>query len=628
MMKRIAAAIVTLVLTAGAGYLLVGHLARTEPSPDTVSSDLPEESALASDSLALRAGDHDQGSRAQVPAGSLLGEDESASEELRVAECQELQIRPVDPYGSTSSDEEVSLRIEGIRDSSATIHKRCTIGATCVATIPKRITSVEVSVEGRWGCSGEPIRVSLPCAGIVQVPVVECGTVGVNAMPDFEQFSDGRVALLDLDKETLFDAEMAGRAVPLEVGGAVRFVGVRPGRYRVEWESSGGSQRAIRAVTVVAGSHAQVTFDGALEDRCFLVGSFKLGGNAVPGAVLKLSSYRSSDRPSRAQVVLGNDGAFELELLSGGHFDVWVEARFGRLYSGEVSLEPGFQEMYIELEGARLTGQLMEEGGAPVNGGEILLHSSQDDRSKGQGGVIATVTSGSDGAFAFPPLPVGNYSLEVGGRSQFQEGPSWNRYGKVVLDVSLQSNREIVLELGPPASFCGRVTIPGGADGRSDLFLRRRDGPSGWKREASSAEDGGFCIEYLEPGEYYLMATSSGWAGLPMASDPLLVTVQPERVSDCGVLDLTVGHTVSVSVADSRGAAVPARVRLIWRGHSDELSLPQSRGGQQQRYLSEFRGVPLGEYTIVASMPDGREFTRDLTCDGVQSDYRVVVHTD
>lgn len=252
-----------------------------------------------------------------------------------------------------------------------------------------------------------------------------------------------------------------------------------PAIYRLEVMDASGRLRVSEEVAVEEGPAEVQTIDVAVTTRVIrsilvMDGRPVTGGHVSFGSVFEPSRSSGklqivSQRPggSRQQRVLGiparaiggvvgPDGAFE---VAGAPVDLlWMTWRAEGGSVGRLWPEDPLPRM--DLNGVRVTGQLLDADGTPVSGQVSLVGEI--------GRTVAYAEAGEDGSFVLPPAPPGAYRLKADAGvspTLVRQGRS-SRAGTVFQDLALGAE--------PPPHLVLRVEDA--ETGVLEVELQRNDG--------------------------------------------------------------------------------------------------------------------------------------------------------
>jgi hypothetical protein len=267
-------------------------------------------------------------------------------------------------------------------------------------------------------------------------------------------------------------------------------------------------------------------------------------------------------------------------------------------------LEPG-ESHAVEWQlagGARVTGRLVDHGGAPQAGVELVLRAAQlpitnprleplytgrlvrKESSDRNAPSVARTSTETDGSFAFEDVSAGGWMLEFDSKG----------FPELALPFVVHAGEELV-ELAPVVdrglAIRGRVLDPEGAPVNGTSIWARGTGVElrfvGARGE--SRVDGSFTLEPVCAGTYLLET-------LPL-DDPFVARSEPVacRAGDAAVeLRLRWGGTLEVTSIDAAsGEEVDSRV-----------SVRPAREGAYETLGWEQQHLPAGHYEVVAWTKD------------------------
>ena len=256
-----------------------------------------------------------------------------------------------------------------------------------------------------------------------------------------------------------------------------------------------------------------------------------------PVRITLIGGRDPSARPQAPRVFDAADGAFLLEGIAPGTYDVRVEsAAFPEFVRRGLEVREGARIADLEIvlaPGLEVRGTVRSPEGAPIEGARIRAAPSTAkgrgddpgaDESRGggrerrsgaqEGSFLAAgqAVSGKDGAFTLSGLAAGQYTIEAhhDDYAAARSPALAIREDRAPEPVALQLARGLVIS--------GAVTLPGGARAAGALVVL--NGPEKQVR-ARTDGDGRFRFGGLVPGAYTLRAL----AGRGIRSAPLAVTL-------------------------------------------------------------------------------------------------------
>lgn len=431
--------------------------------------------------------------------------------------------------------------------------------------------------------------------------------------------------------------------------------GVRPGLYTVGLMAEGRVPKVFGA---------QVTVKDADVDDVLLEvdAGATLRGRVEPAAVADITLGVDSD-----QIGLGNivqvmgaalvhgksdaDGRFAVTGVGAGHYTLSARAEDGR--EGTLELDVAgedLDDLVVRLEErATVSGVVIDEGGAPVEGVQIHLDEIGGRRQGGfafrmGNGAGASAITGPDGRFEARGVDDGRYDLSV--KEDWATTLRWaDEEGDAAtepIELTVADARDVTGLRLVVESQTGVITgLVRGADGapladawvtarslpegvldredadadededenadEGDRRRRRRWGPS--EQPVLTGADGRFRIEGLREGRYDLEAEASRGGARGRAEDVGTGSSVTIRVEGLGSLAGTVtrgGAPITDYVVQVSG---PTRRRVTVANPSGTYELPRLEPGDYRISITSDDGRADAEATVES----GRGTTRDLT---------------
>jgi Carboxypeptidase regulatory-like domain len=320
----------------------------------------------------------------------------------------------------------------------------------------------------------------------------------------------------------------------------------------------------------------------------------------VAGAEL---SFSPSDEPEEGEVVdevsalSDARGTFQVGDLAERSYLVVVTAPGHAQSFAEVEV-PRAEPLLISLEGtARLEGQVVDGGGAPVPGAKVEAHNKEP---------------ALDGQFEGQADGQGHFSLDVRGGTYVlvatAKGQAALHEGAVTVARGALVDG-LVIRLRPSGSLSGRVFVQASQKPvvGADIYIRQAQADFGYSARTDAR--GGFRAELL-PGEYELTLSKDGFP-------------DAERKG----LQIQAGQELAVEIPLSRAATVEGCVKDS-AGHRSEAAevtirwLGESADGEEQEFITgtdeegEYQYEPLlaGRYQLEARLAEeGRASVREIT---------------
>jgi hypothetical protein len=287
----------------------------------------------------------------------------------------------------------------------------------------------------------------------------------------------------------------------------------------------------------------------------------------------------------RTGSVTGVDGAYRIDGLEKGEYEIVALSRAGDVLAGEHVLLETDTELDLEVPGGRLSGWVLEEDGdRPIEGATVRVTGS------GLPAVLRTAVTDASGSFVVDDLAHGEYRVAANapGRSPAQD--------KVSVVDSVPGT--VTLRLGPDQATVLVVREPDGLPARNVFIMSSHGGLTGPSLYVGCAEDGRCEVRDLPAGVWTFLLRGQGAAlvGVSLPADEVPVTLRNR------------GELMIRTPADATGAVWQVRVSEVasglvvptteWRnpGRGEWVPVP-ARGLKM--------GLPEGGWRVEASDPEG-----------------------
>jgi protocatechuate 3,4-dioxygenase beta subunit len=208
----------------------------------------------------------------------------------------------------------------------------------------------------------------------------------------------------------------------------------------------------------------------------------------------------------------------------------------------------------------RITGRVVNSmTNAPVPGAYVVMTSSSAPT------LNRTVRAGTDGSFAFAPIPAGRYALRARRKGYVEQlYLQHEQYTTAIIVGPNLNSEDLVFPLAPEGVISGEVTDEVGEPVQSaKIVLFREDTEIGrhakhFKAQQFTNEEGRYRFRSLPRGSYYLAVSAQPWyaqyarsTGFPFRDAP---AAQKSGLPNSN-LDLTYPITYYPNATDESGAA-------------------------------------------------------------------------
>jgi protocatechuate 3,4-dioxygenase beta subunit len=399
----------------------------------------------------------------------------------------EVELSPtIDPRGSGFFDTESfaeaqtdsvgHFRFEDLRRGA-----RFDVSATHPGHVPARLRAVEAPTL-------EPLRIELKAgrtlAGRVKGPAGE-------PVPQAGLFLEGDPA--------------AGQRFLGDTGedGRFRCAGIEPGTVSLVVQVAGYQSARLKDVRIpeesdVEGLEITLSKASVLEIRAYDNRRQPVAGAWVTAHLQDLEGWGAR---GHTEVRTDDEGRCRLENLDLGRYYVSAESEKYGHAEASVEIGPGVnQRDLVFAEGVKVSGQVIDDSGAPVAGARLSLNPLES-------GSIFETASLADGSFQFPAVGDGSYHLS-GGAPGFAEAAA---PGDV--QVAGRAVDGLVLRLSHGATLTGRVL---GLDPEElasvsiNAFREGEDMPSTHPFLSRTDREGRYKLTDLTPGDWKIHAQAPG----------------------------------------------------------------------------------------------------------------------
>jgi hypothetical protein len=372
-------------------------------------------------------------------------------------------------------------------------------------------------------------------------------------------------------------------------------------------------------------STAPITLDGQAARRdieIVLAGGATLAGTVVdarrapvPYATVRIAPKEAAvwSRGTGRQVTADATGAFSMTGLTRAALRVRAESEQAASAIVDVDLVAVATKkdltLVLDVTGT-IAGVVVDSAGAPLAdvqvtaGADVFAGARVEDMDLA--GFAAATTDG-DGRFALRGLPDGAYRVQAhrsGGRRR-----GWGS-GEGV--AARPGELQLRIVLPAPGGIRGTIAFAGGGAPERASVAR------GWM-QSTSAENGRFLLDEVDPGSHDIKVTGPDFADLSRPG----VKVEAGAVTDVGVLTVTRGRRITGTVTDARGPVAGAKIsigkNLISTGggeglpgiDDDMLGVRSATSGPDGHFTVS--GVSTAAASIVADHPTrGRSMTAEV----------------
>lgn len=370
--------------------------------------------------------------------------------------------------------------------------------------------------------------------------------------------------------------------------------GLAAGDYRLDF--AGGTAGHGDAVVEPVGVESSVTTAGvdvSLELRPALAGRVTdAAGTGLPG--IRVQVYRLGESWSAFMTETGVGGTWLLPVPPGEYqvlFSDWNNFYHQRWHADAAERD---EATPVSVTGVTHTGGvgvvldpvagnfvwgwvLPESGSGGVPGIDLSLVSATDGSD-----YLGWAMSDDRGGYVFPPVPGGDYKIEVRPWASIYVGQWYDRRDDFnaadTVTLPADGNARADISLAEGGRFTGRVVGADSGEGLPGVWIEVLDPDDRWAwprpGQGYSGPDGYFSIGGLPAGRFKVSFEewergylSAYYDGKPDFESADLVTADLAAVTDLGVVALTPGASVSGTVTDAAtGQPLPGTQVSMYRG--------------------------------------------------------------
>lgn len=404
-------------------------------------------------------------------------------------------------------------------------------------------------------------------------------------------------------------AESAGaptRRDVVDYEGRFEIADLAAGDYVLRSTNADGSREA-RARLVVEPGVRRLERDLLFGGGYGVEGQVLFGGEPLHGARISVTGY---DVALERQVHADHEGGFHFADLPPGHYRLSASHPRQLLMSNKDLTVDGDTQVLIELEAAKVHGNVRSTGGEPLAGVLTLLQQVLED---GQNGSLYTTSTDAEGYFALPQLTAGRYriTLRRDGYEQLAE----------ILDlVAGPAGAPLSFELAPTRGLEMQIALATG--GRPPYVTVNVLDEAGHRlsvdRRTLDAE-GRVSFPTLGHGTWKVVVSAPGTVAaeetVTVPGEPLALMLAPASRLHLRLPALVESDRIATArLFDAAGR--PFKTVSEGGTPAERWEL---RGG-----VADVAGVPPGEWTVEVVAGDGQTWRQSLVA-AVGGDTQVIV---
>ncbi len=435
------------------------------------------------------------------------------------------------------------------------------------------------------GRTAAPLTVAgAPVSGItIELPV---GATVVGALRGLSMAEVARTQVWASQQQT-----RSGRQGTVSYDGRYRIAGLVPGDWTVSGRLQEGGRQAQGRVTIAAGVEEE-TLDLDFEGGLKLSGRVREEGRAAAGALVMA---RGKDVSGSAQGRTDQAGAYRVENLRPGRYDVEVFAPESGLRGNQTVTLERDQELDFDLRGTRVSGRVLEAGsGDPIPGVSISVEAV--DESAERIPFRGSVSTDEGGRFSVNVSSDGAWKLSA-------EKAGYAR-AETRVDVGRDPVDDVEIRLSPTQGITLQVSRTAGSP-PANVYVAVLHGHGGalLTQPYSTGEGGRVRLTTVPPGTWEVLVRSedSGTERVTATSPgpPVAVLLAPQASLALIVPDLA--SEAVIAKATLTGGDGRPFASIEWSTVRREFSFSYGR--------TTINGLPAGTWKVDVVAPDGRRWS-------------------